>query len=79
MSKGVFFLIKDVEKYFPGITPYRARQWCKQKKIRFNLAGSKYILREDWMEEDLERMALENIAPEESNNQYGKLRRINAD
>lgn len=69
-----FFLIKDVGEYFPGITPYRTRQWCKQKKIRFNKA-----LRQYWMEEDLEKMALDNIKDDtyKNNNQYDVLRQIN--
>jgi len=47
-----------------GISEYSLRQFCKQKKIRFNLAGNtKYILRIDWLETDLERLALENMNP----------------
>lgn len=76
MKKAAFFLIKDVGEHFPGITPYRARQWCKQKKIRFNMAGNRYILREDWLEEDLEKMAFENISLEEPVKQYGVLRKV---
>jgi len=72
-----FFKIKDVEKYFPGITAYRVRQWCKQKKIRFNKAGNRYILRKSWLNEDLNRMANDNISTDEVKIQnYGKLRRI---
>lgn len=62
-----------------GIAEYTLRQWCKQKKIRFNVAGNtKYILRLDWLEEDSERMALENMNQTENIVQTGKLRRINA-
>jgi len=57
---------------------YTLRTWCKQKKIRFLMAGNKYILRTDWLEEDLERMALENINPSDDVVQMGKLRRIEA-
>ncbi|MDT8715557.1 hypothetical protein IAI10_02640 [Clostridium sp. 19966] len=78
MSKTAYFLIKDVEQHFPGITPYRARMWCKQKKIRFNMAGNRFILREDWLEEDLEKMALENISEKDPDISYGVLRKIKA-
>lgn len=76
MSEKIFFLIKDVGNYFPGITPFRVRQWCKQKKIRFNMAGNRYILRQDWLEEDLEKMASENIGTIEPVKQYGVLRKV---
>lgn len=60
-----------------GIAEYTLRQLCKQKKIRYNLAGNtKYILRLDWLEEDLERMALENISSFKSIGEFGKLRKI---
>jgi predicted site-specific integrase-resolvase len=60
-----------------GIAEYTLRQLCKRKKIRYNLAGNtKYILRLDWLEEDLEKMALENINSFEDVSQFGKLRRI---
>ncbi|MGK0466471.1 hypothetical protein [Clostridium sp.] len=62
-----------------GITEYSLRLLCKQKKIRFNLAGhTKYILRMDWLEEDLERLALENIKVPENIVPRGKVRRIEA-
>ena len=46
-----------------GLAEYTLRMYCKQKKIRYNKSGVKYILREDWLEEDLSRMAFENMAP----------------
>lgn len=62
-----------------GITEYTLRLLCKQKKIRFNLAGkTKYILRLHWLEEDLERLALENLEPSDKVVLTGKLRRIEA-
>lgn len=61
-----------------GIAEYTLRLWCKKKKIRFNVAGStKYLLRLDWLEEDLERMALENINSDKVI-QLGVLRRVEA-
>lgn len=61
-----------------GIAEYTLRQWCKQKKIRFNIAGNtKYILRIDWLEEDTERMATENMKSEQNReSQYGVLRQV---
>lgn len=74
MSK--FMGLKEVA-IATGIAEYTLRMWCKQKKIRFNLAGNtKYILREDWLEEDIEKMALENINTSDDVVQLGKLRRI---
>jgi predicted site-specific integrase-resolvase len=63
-----------------GISETTLRNWCRCGKIRFNIAGKrKYILRSDWLEVDLERMA---AAPLIENNQigtnYGKLRIIQA-
>lgn len=57
-----------------GISVFTLRKWCKQKKIRFNLAGdTKYILRLDWLEVDLERMALN---PSEEIIHMGEIRRV---
>ncbi|KPU43012.1 hypothetical protein OXPF_34440 [Oxobacter pfennigii] len=61
-----------------GHPEHRLRQWCKQKKIRFNMAGNRYIINDEWLDEDLEKMALENIKPQNNKNEYGKLRKINA-
>lgn len=60
-----------------GISEYALRTLCREKKIRFNLAGrTKYILRLDWLEVDLERMALENINPVAIVVTKGKLRKV---
>lgn len=62
-----------------GISEYSLRQLCKQRKIRFNLAGTtKYILRLDWLEADLGRLALENISPSNNDISIGKLRKVEA-
>lgn len=62
-----------------GIAEYTLRKLCNQRKIRYNLAGNtKFILRLDWLEEDLEKLALENMNSIETASQYGKLRRIEA-
>jgi len=59
------------------ISEYTLRQWCKQKKICFNIAGStKYILNLDWLEVDLERLALENLKISDEIVSEGKLRRV---
>lgn len=62
-----------------GLAEYTLRQLCKGKKIRFNLAGNtKYILRIDWLETDLEKLAVENMSPDDggSVSMYGQLRQI---
>ncbi|WP_160676746.1 hypothetical protein [Clostridium sp. C8-1-8] len=60
-----------------GIAQYTLRNLCKQKRIRYNLAGdTKYILRLDWLEEDLEKLALQNIDSLGSVGQLGKLRKV---
>lgn len=62
-----------------GISEYSLRQLCKQKKIRFNIAGkTKYIIRMDWLETDLERLALQNLEPLDKVVLTGKLRRVEA-
>jgi hypothetical protein len=62
-----------------GISEYTLRLYCKQKKIRYIFAGNtRYILRLDWLEEDLERLASENINSVENVSQFGKLRRVEA-
>jgi len=76
-NKIKFMTIKQTASEV-GISEYTLRQWCKQKKVRFNFAGNtKYILRMDWLEEDVQHMALQNIKEDDDNTQnYGKLRRI---
>ena len=75
--KNEFFIIKDVEKYVPGLKPYALRQLIKQGAIRYNMAGAKYILNVNWIMEDLERLAVQNMKPcEAENNSYGRLRKI---
>lgn len=59
-----------------GHPEYRLRQWCIQKKIRFNKAGNRYIINLDWLDEDLARMAEENIRQPEHEVVYGRLRKI---
>lgn len=60
-----------------GMPPYRLRQWVLKKKIRFNMAGNRYIINLQWLEEDLKKMAEQNVsASEERTSEYGKLRRI---
>jgi predicted site-specific integrase-resolvase len=61
-----------------GISQWALKQYCKQGKIRYNLSGqTNIILRLDWLEEDLARMAVENMTTEvEENSNYGKLRKI---
>lgn len=56
---------------------HRLRQWCKQGKIRFAMAGNRYIINTSWLSEDLEKMAIENLKPKTENVvQIGQLRRI---
>jgi len=44
-----------------GISRYSLRLLCNKGKIRFNKAGSsKFLLRPDWLEEDLYSIALRN-------------------
>ena len=60
-----------------GIAEHTLRLWCKQKKIRFNIAGNtRHILRTDWLEEDMDNMAKENMRAESKNDSYGTLRKI---
>lgn len=62
-----------------GMAEYTLRMYCKQGKIRCNRSGVKYILRIDWLEEDLQKQAEGNLRNTESeNNNYGTLRKINA-
>jgi hypothetical protein len=76
--KNEFFIIKDVEKFFPGLKAYAVRQLILKGVIRFNKCGSKYILNTVWLSEDLEKLATKNMKPSENeNNQYGRLRKIN--
>lgn len=72
-----FVLLKDVPKYIPGITAYRIRQLCKQGKIRYNMAGNRYIINIVWLLEDLEKIAIQNqLANDTSGISYGRLRKI---
>ncbi len=73
---GKFLLLKQAAKA-TGWSEWRLRQWCIEKKIRFNKAGNRYVINLDWLEEDLARMAEENIAnSEEKTPRCGVLRRI---
>jgi hypothetical protein len=75
--KNEFFIIKDVEKFIPGMKPYTIRQLIKQGSIRCNMAGNKYVLNLKWVMEDLDKLATQNMKPHESeNNSYGQLRKI---
>lgn len=63
-----------------GISGTTIRKWCREGKIRCNIAGAKkYILRMDWFEQDLERMAVALLAGDkQKGSDYGKLRVIQA-
>ena len=61
-----------------GISASTIRQWCREGKLRYNIAGAtKYILRMDWVEEDLTKMAATHmISKKQKLHEYGKLRMI---
>ena len=74
---GKFMCLKQAAEA-SGHPEYRLRQWCIKKMIRFNRAGNKYIINLDWLEEDLARMAEENIKQPDQEVTYGRLRKIDA-
>lgn len=57
---GKYMLLKEAAKK-EEIPAYRLRMLCIEKKIRFVMAGNRYVINLDWLQEDLEKMALENI------------------
>ena len=59
-----------------GLAEYTLRMYCKQGKIRYNKSGVKYILRIDWLMEDLEKMASSNLITESQSSDYGQLRKL---
>lgn len=60
-----------------GLPPYAIRRWIKNKQIRFCKSGNRYIINLDWLDEDLERMAEQNMAASESQTtEYGQLRKV---
>ena len=71
-----FCTINEAAK-LTGHPPYRLRQWILKKNIRFNKAGNRYIINLQWLEEDLKKMAEQNMSiVEKRTSEYGKLRRI---
>lgn len=64
-------LIKDC-----GQPRYRIMQWIKQGKIRYVKAGNRYLLNKEWLEEDIQKMAEENLKQQMPNPVYGTLRAV---
>lgn len=61
---GKYMLLKQAAEV-TGHPEYRLRQWCLQRKIRFNMAGNRYIINTDWLDEDLQKIAAENLQHDE--------------
>jgi excisionase family DNA binding protein len=45
--------ISEAGKLIEGLTKYRIRQWCKEGKLPFILAGKKYLVQESGVHECL--------------------------
>ncbi|MHC1719114.1 MAG: hypothetical protein AB9844_00185 [Clostridiaceae bacterium] len=63
-----------------GLTEYQLRRMTKESRVPYLMSGNRYIYDIDLLRDCLKNEALKNMHTViEANNQYGKLRRINAD
>lgn len=62
-----------------SVAPYYLRQRAMTNTIPFLKSGNRYIFDIELCQEFLKNEALANVHPaDDDNNQYGKLRRVNA-
>lgn len=59
-----------------GHNPYRLRQWILNKSIRYIMAGNRYLISMKWLDEDLKKMAEQNMSLPMEVAQVGVLRRV---
>ena len=60
-----------------GLSEYQLRRFTKEGKCRVLMSGRRYIYNLELLEEDLERLAAENLKrAEEDPREYGVLRKV---
>lgn len=74
---GKRLLLKEAAEEL-GMTQHYLRTEIKARRIPYLMAGNRYILDVQQVEEYLKCKALENMKPTENVIQIGKLRRIDA-
>lgn len=62
-----------------GLTEYQLRRMAKEHRIPFLMSGTRYVFDVEQCQEFLKSEAMRNVKKEENVNQYGVLRKINAD